>query len=298
MPRTIGDWEIPNEKIKDVKKYIISWLKNNNFIILTTDSDGSLIKYGYPLSKVKLLPTTGKLISIYYDLTAGATVFELQIEQVNNLVKIHGEFYAAGVGFLVGKEYDLKPKSELMYKLPREYGYILFSGFQDFIKSTSKDDFEFKTHKEIRRKQAVGTVFISKKQLVFSIIDIIIAAIIIFIIVNSRSFDFDLFEYMSVWTIGFIFIPLLLISGISNILLYVTINKEIENRIISKRCFSYGAILIIIALSIPIFIQLSLGISKNMSIEKFSIFMMLIVAFMFLITFGSRYIYQGHRINV
>jgi hypothetical protein len=289
MSRTIVDWEILNETIKNAKKYIITWLEKNNFKILTTDSDGSLIKYGYMGAKVKLLPKAGNLISIYYTITTGAIVFEFDVQRVNNSVKIHGEFYAAGAGILVGKEYDLAHKSGLMAKWPREYGYILFSEFQDYIKSTSKDDFEFKAHKEIRKKQATGIVFISKWQLAISFIQIIVAVIIILVIANSRSFNFNFIYYVFVWIMS-IFIPLLLIPGVSNILLYLTINKEMDNQFISKRCFSYGSILIIIALLIPIFIQLSLGISKNMSIEKFSIFMMLIVAFIVLITW--------HRINV
>lgn len=297
MPRTIVDWEIPNETIKNVKKYIITWLEKNNFKILTTDSDGSLIKYGYLGSKVKLLPNAGNLISIYYGFTTGAIVFEFDVQKVNNSVKIHGEFYAAGAGFLVEKEYDLAPKSGLMAKFPREYGYILFSEFQEYIKSTSKDEFDFRGHKEIRKKQAKGIVFISKWRLALSIIQITVAAIITFVIVNSRTLNFDFLDYLFVWIMS-IFIPLLLIPGISNILFYFTIEEEMENQIISKRCFGYGSILIVIALFIPIYIQFSLGISKNMSIEKFSIFMMLIVAFIVLITYGLLYFYHGHRINV
>jgi len=127
---------ITSVPLKAVDRFIFKWLEIKGFAIISLDSPGSPVVWGYYGARVKLSPRAGYVICIHYKAT-GAVALEYRTQQVNDDVLVVGEFYAAGASIFGGREWDVRPKVKLMGRFPRRRGYKLMKDLERRLVSLS-----------------------------------------------------------------------------------------------------------------------------------------------------------------
>jgi hypothetical protein len=129
--------KVSNVPLIDVRRTIFKWLEKNGFAILSLNSDGSPILFGYYMARVMLHPKAGTIVCLHYK-ASGAIAFEVDIRPGRDEVHVDLEGYAAGASLWAGHEWDLGPDVILMGRWPRKKGYRLMLELEKELHSLSK----------------------------------------------------------------------------------------------------------------------------------------------------------------
>ncbi len=136
MSRTKIAVRVHNVSLEAVKRVIFKWLEVRGFAILSMDSDGSPILYGYYMARVRLHPVAGRIVCIHYK-ASGAIAFELTLRPDGEDIVVGCEGYAAGASLLSEKEWDLDPSVKMKGRWPRKKGYRLLKELERDLGSMS-----------------------------------------------------------------------------------------------------------------------------------------------------------------
>jgi hypothetical protein len=130
MSRTIREFQVSSKKPEEVKQYIANWFSENYFEVREWASKGKRlwVHKWFLFLGIKLSPQAGSIVAIRTDIS-GCIAFEIILRESGNSTLVHGEFYAPGSSIFLGSEWDLRERSPLAGKWPREEGYILMTKF-------------------------------------------------------------------------------------------------------------------------------------------------------------------------